>query len=159
MKPEWRTRTVVGICRKMLDERDFAALPILADALEDAGCDDTETLTVCRQLGLTPLQAERLTNLVYSEETAAAVHALEEFAKEINYGEEDEYYPGFGYKDMIRVGHEAAKEGECYFNTTRGPEFLWNEYNRRDFFRNWSLVTGIQVSEERQDEMAFRCSC
>jgi hypothetical protein len=32
----------------MYESRDFSALPILADALQDAGCDDEDVLNHCR---------------------------------------------------------------------------------------------------------------
>jgi hypothetical protein len=32
----------------MYDSRDFGAMPILADALQDAGCDNDEVLNHCR---------------------------------------------------------------------------------------------------------------
>jgi hypothetical protein len=32
----------------MYDSRDFAAMPILADALQDAGCDHADILAHCR---------------------------------------------------------------------------------------------------------------
>lgn len=35
---QWLTQTVLGIAQRIYDERDWASLPILADALEDAGC-------------------------------------------------------------------------------------------------------------------------
>ena len=40
----WRTTTTVGIALAAYQERDFERLPILADALEDAGCDDVLAL-------------------------------------------------------------------------------------------------------------------
>jgi hypothetical protein len=46
--PEWRTPNVLAIAQKIYDERTFDGLPILADALEETGCDDTELLTHCR---------------------------------------------------------------------------------------------------------------
>jgi hypothetical protein len=42
--PAWRTPTVLAVARRAYDRRDFAALPILADALEEAGCDDDALL-------------------------------------------------------------------------------------------------------------------
>ncbi len=39
---------VLSIARRIYDERDFAGMPILADALEDAGCDNEEILKHCR---------------------------------------------------------------------------------------------------------------
>jgi hypothetical protein len=46
--PSWRTSAAVGIAQTMYESRDFAAMPILADALEDAGCDSADVLTHCR---------------------------------------------------------------------------------------------------------------
>ena len=46
--PAWRTSTAVGLARTMYESRDFAAMPILADALEEAGCGSTDILAHCR---------------------------------------------------------------------------------------------------------------
>lgn len=44
----WRTSTVIAMVHGMYATRDFAAMPILADALQDAGCDEPEILEHCR---------------------------------------------------------------------------------------------------------------
>jgi hypothetical protein len=44
----WRTSDAVGLARSMYDSRDFVPMPILADALEDAGCDSADILGHCR---------------------------------------------------------------------------------------------------------------
>ena len=49
--PAWRTATAVSLARRMSEARDFSAMPILADALQDAGCDSDEVLTHCRGPG------------------------------------------------------------------------------------------------------------
>jgi hypothetical protein len=49
--PSWRTDTAVTLARQMYESRDFSAMPILADALQDAGCDSAEILTHCRETG------------------------------------------------------------------------------------------------------------
>src|SRR5439155_24569283 len=41
--------TVVKLAQGIYDDRAFARLPILADALEEAGCMDTEILDHCRR--------------------------------------------------------------------------------------------------------------
>jgi hypothetical protein len=46
--PEWRTDTVLALARQMYESRDFGAMPILADALQDAGCDSDDILSHCR---------------------------------------------------------------------------------------------------------------
>jgi hypothetical protein len=44
----WRTDTAVSLARQMYDSRDFGAMPILADALQDAGCEEPAILDHCR---------------------------------------------------------------------------------------------------------------
>jgi hypothetical protein len=46
--PQWRTDTAVSLARQMYESRDFSAMPILADALQDAGCEDEQILSHCR---------------------------------------------------------------------------------------------------------------
>ncbi len=46
--PSWRSDTAVSLARGMYEARDFAAMPILADALQDAGCDNADILDHCR---------------------------------------------------------------------------------------------------------------
>ncbi|VTR93293.1 Uncharacterized protein (Fragment) OS=uncultured bacterium PE=4 SV=1 [Gemmata massiliana] len=49
--PSWRTSTAVELAAQMYESRDFGALPILADALQDAGCDNADVLEHCRGPG------------------------------------------------------------------------------------------------------------
>jgi len=49
--PEWRSDTAVSLVRQMYDAREFSAMPILADALQDAGCDRDDILDHCRGPG------------------------------------------------------------------------------------------------------------
>lgn len=44
LRPEWRTDTVAALARGVYEERAFDRMPILADALQDAGCGDEEVL-------------------------------------------------------------------------------------------------------------------
>jgi hypothetical protein len=46
--PAWRTDTAVSLARTIYDAGDFSAMPILADALQDAGCDNNDILNHCR---------------------------------------------------------------------------------------------------------------
>jgi hypothetical protein len=47
----WRTTAAVGVAQAIYDLDRFADLPILADALEDAGCCDEAILSHCRRPG------------------------------------------------------------------------------------------------------------
>src|SRR5262249_50843370 len=46
--PGWLTSTVLALAGQMYEGREFSAMPILADALQDAGCEDEGLLTHCR---------------------------------------------------------------------------------------------------------------
>jgi hypothetical protein len=47
----WRTPTATALATAIYDARAFERLPILADALEDAGCDEAALLEHCRSGG------------------------------------------------------------------------------------------------------------
>ncbi|AMV23517.1 hypothetical protein VT84_03845 [Gemmata sp. SH-PL17] len=47
----WRTETAVLLARQMYESKDFSAMPILGDALQDAGCDNADILNHCRKPG------------------------------------------------------------------------------------------------------------
>jgi hypothetical protein len=48
LAPAWLTSTVVALASQMYESREFGAMPILADALQDAGCTNDDVLTHCR---------------------------------------------------------------------------------------------------------------
>jgi hypothetical protein len=48
LDPSWVTSTVATLAQQMYDSRDFSPMPIFADALQDAGCDNPAVLDHCR---------------------------------------------------------------------------------------------------------------
>ncbi|WP_246173528.1 hypothetical protein [Limnoglobus roseus] len=46
--PVWLTPTAVGLAHAIYEDCAFDRLPILADALQDAGCEDADILAHCR---------------------------------------------------------------------------------------------------------------
>jgi hypothetical protein len=60
----WRTSDVMTIARNMYESRDFSAMPILADALQDAGCDDDDILRHCRDAKQTHVRGCWVVDLV-----------------------------------------------------------------------------------------------
>jgi hypothetical protein len=62
--PSWRTGTVVTVARQMYESRVFGAMPILADALQDAGCDNTHILNHCQDVSLTHVRGCWVVDLV-----------------------------------------------------------------------------------------------
>ncbi len=49
--PAWRSETAVALATGIYADRAFDRLPILADALEEAGCDHPDVLAHCRGPG------------------------------------------------------------------------------------------------------------
>jgi hypothetical protein len=49
--PSWRTDTAASLARQMYESREFSVMPILADALQDAGCGNPDILDHCRGVG------------------------------------------------------------------------------------------------------------
>jgi len=47
----WHSGLLVSMARRMYDSRDFSDMPVLADALEEAGCQDQDILRHCRSGG------------------------------------------------------------------------------------------------------------
>ena len=48
---EWRSADALALAGQMYESRDFSAMPILADALQDAGCENDDILNHCRGPG------------------------------------------------------------------------------------------------------------
>jgi hypothetical protein len=46
--PAWRTSAAVALAGAMYESRNFGNMPILGDALDDAGCDNADVLAHCR---------------------------------------------------------------------------------------------------------------
>jgi hypothetical protein len=51
LDPAWRTPEVLLLARSLYEERRFEDLPVLGDALEEAGCQDAAILEHCRSPG------------------------------------------------------------------------------------------------------------
>jgi hypothetical protein len=49
--PEWLSSTVLTLASGIYEEKAFDRMPILADALQDADCDNEEILNHCRSEG------------------------------------------------------------------------------------------------------------
>jgi hypothetical protein len=49
--PSWLTDTVKAVAQTIYQERRFTDMPILADALEEAGCVNQDLLDHCRGQG------------------------------------------------------------------------------------------------------------
>jgi hypothetical protein len=65
---EWLTSTVLVLARQMYDAREFSAMPILADALQDAGCDNAAVLAHCRDTSAPHVRGCWVVDLILGKE-------------------------------------------------------------------------------------------
>lgn len=65
---KWRTDTALALANRAYDAREFAALPILADALQDAGCDADDLLNHLRDTSATHVRGCWALDLVLGKE-------------------------------------------------------------------------------------------
>jgi hypothetical protein len=64
----WRTSTVTALAKQMYESRDFGAMPILVDALQDAGCTSEDILDHCRDAHSTHVRGCWVVDLVLGKE-------------------------------------------------------------------------------------------
>src|SRR5262249_5536699 len=49
--PAWRTENAVALARRMYESREVGAMRLLADVLQEVGCNNEEVLQHCRAAG------------------------------------------------------------------------------------------------------------
>jgi hypothetical protein len=64
----WRTDTALAVAQSVYDSRNYGALPILADALQDAGCDAEDLLNHLRDTSATHVRGCWALDLVLGKE-------------------------------------------------------------------------------------------
>ncbi|HJZ60331.1 MAG TPA: hypothetical protein VKE74_35635 [Gemmataceae bacterium] len=66
--PRWLTSDVVALARGIYEGRAFDRLPILADALQDAGCENADILGHCRDPQLAHIRGCWVVDLVLGKQ-------------------------------------------------------------------------------------------
>ena len=152
--PALLTSTVRALCNQMRKSRNYAATPILADALQDAGCDDDKALADMRNPNppwCYRANRERLVCLTLGGDLAVAARRVEELA----------LLTGQTYHVFMEAAEVYAEDGE---STHVGVN---EEYGRvptegwAAFWLDYALITGSdKLPAERDRQHAFfSCSC
>lgn len=100
----------------------------------------------------------------------AAKAWLKEFCKEYNPdpGDPDPYECVIPYEELVELAREAIGEprdsddGEQWYNFSCGSNQSMRdalESNRREFWKNWSVVTGIPLPDDIESRSSFSCGC
>lgn len=163
MNHSWRTKNVVAICQAMRETDDYSACPVLADALDDAGCDDVDLLSSLRSFRDT-CRLQRLVAIVYSKETEEAVRKIEKFAESLGHRafsqEGDDYgeVVPVSYERLMRVGDRWTAPDQLYpeYTTEYGSSDLRDrhEYDFGELWEPYLVITGRQGKGN-----PFCCSC
>ena len=66
--PAWHTSDVLLLAQGIYDDRAFDRMPILADALQDAGCDNEDVLNHCREVNATHVRGCWVVDLVLGKQ-------------------------------------------------------------------------------------------
>ena len=143
--PRWLTTTVIDLCRAMRDENNYRRLPILGDALQDAGCSDMNLIAACMTEKCAPY-AQRIVALLLGGELSDAVKWLEEFGKKWN----------FAYRDMILAPQQ--REGLTAGGIDLHGADELGEANENRYWNSVELIVGksLRVGE---DQFYWSCSC
>jgi uncharacterized protein (TIGR02996 family) len=91
----------------------------------------------------------------WTVEKLEARRYLKNFAQTVNRYEDGH----FDHEWAIRVGRKALADGGYCFGTTEGSDFFYNDDDRTEFWKYWSIATGNEVSKERAESIYFRCAC
>lgn len=150
--PRWLSSTVIDLCRTMREEDNYKQrLPILSDALQDAGCDDEKLIAAC-QKEKCKAYAQRIVALLLGGELAEAVKWLEEFGERWN----------FAYRDMIEEAQ--VREGGLTamgIDLHGADELTRKGSGENDANRYWEcveLLTGKCLRKSEED-FYWSCSC
>jgi hypothetical protein len=164
-RPEWRTPTVVSLCKAMRAEKNYEAMPILADALEEAGFPDAKKLKKFRSR-MDALNAQRDVCLIVGGELADAVHWMDGYVAKVcpydvvGTGDEEmdrRYGLGGTIEDAYRAFVRRVVDEREIFYHGRDCHSSGDVKDAEDLYRNLSLITGEYITEE--SIQSFSCSC
>lgn len=165
----WLTSTVFALCNSMRAQNDYAPLPILVDALEDAGCDDQGILDACRDPNITPVAAQRTVCLVLGGEHAGAVKWLDEFCTEFadyEYSDDYDWETDDDDKDKRIYGEqqvtyasllESIAKNEAIHLGFQTPDIVYEQRER--MWECVKLITGRDEPEWQWGRPGFYFSC
>jgi hypothetical protein len=152
----WRTQTVIALCQAMRQERNYSALPILADALQDADYPDESLLDQLRS-GPREIDAERLVALIYSAKTAESVAWIEGFAAELGSPEQwgEPVGPAMTYSTLMEAASNFVEhDSRVDMGTNDNFQYMYEEFP--EFWRHYETVTGKKPASATS---FFACSC
>lgn len=175
-EPTWRTTTVTDLITSMRHTADFSALPILADALEDAGYDNAAVLAELRGGPHDFATGCIATAKLLGGQLALSLQWIAHLALTLRYAEQDEHdrydenpdnyssgspLRGTGQQMSAHFLIAAARRMEVENDITwqyGGQSWMgaMNAHRYTEFWRHYAAVTG---TEFRDRGSFISCSC
>ncbi len=169
IKPEWRTTTVTELCRSMREAQDYSALPILADALQDAGCpEDSDVLDRCRLGSVSYVDDSVFVACVMCDEARSAVNDIASVLADVGsphsygWGDDDERVGDpLTVEEVVQTMHESLHSrmgGYIQMGQNESYKGMdWNEDSA--FWKAYRLLTGDNAQGTYGPGCIFSCSC
>jgi hypothetical protein len=160
-QPRWRTETVLRLCEQMRQDDDYAALPALADALEEAEytaiADNPITVNDLRHPYMPKVQAQRLVAILYSPETAMAVEAMDRLVDRMQTDAWEESRGKIDYAFLMAAG-DRWLDAEQYTVEEGGISWSQALYGMHEqYWAAYYAITGR--TPEDQHDVPFTCHC
>lgn len=179
--PRWLSSTVCDLTDAIRELRDAARLPILADALMDAGCDDEQLIQFLQSRNSTWTQyldwflgywqskydrqaeADDILNWMSrwsGDGIDRAIAQITSMAEAIGgpayYDDESLIKEPMTFADLMNGAAEHVRTGEAMSMGANMDyeDFFWPK--AEEFWSNYELLTGETVT---QRESFFRCAC
>ncbi len=156
--PKWRTSTVIGLCHGMRETGDYSALPILADALQDADCTSAELLEWMRQRIESFPDDAVLVACVLNDDASESVAWIEHLANEMGGRRryDDESDGELTWKMLMEYARQSLTEEWHSINMGVNQEAGWTfSGQQEDFWKHYAILTGTAT----KGSLRFSCSC
>ena len=170
--PTWWTSTAAAIADGIDADRAYDRLPVLADSLEDAGCDNADVVGFLRAEH--PPDVKRFYRRVVEGHASPAdiieaVRWLTEFA-------DDLIQPERSYDEARYQGHkddplkwilDGCRERNLYFYGYDTPDELYSSANTDAMWGHYVTLTGDdgptddedEIEPHRYNRVSFSCGC
>lgn len=145
--PSWRTPDVIKLAQQAHGAEDCDLINILADALEEAGCDDKDIIAGCRTEWPFTRKAQRAICLALGGETEEAIRWIESWAEELDQT----------YTKLMDAAERWQKDGEYTQDDSEAYKDV--DYDKwPEFWKMYKVITGEEAREGNGTGF-FTCSC
>ncbi len=145
VRDAWRTPTVLGVAQSMRAAKDYTAMPVLADALEEGGYADQQVLKKLRSYRHQDVSGMLLVCHVLGGDLADSAAWLEDFADEVQ----------LSWASLKEAAEQYLHRGKVHCLSFDTPDRVYTD--SKEFWKHYGAVTGADV--DGREEAFFHCAC